>query len=177
VYLVLVPGSVEGLHRAVSEMHRRYTRAVNFREGWRGRLWQGRFASFVMDEPHLLTAMRHVKLNPLRAGLVERPESYPWSSARAHMLGQDDDLVQVEPMMSMVGDWAAYLALDVDKAESAALHRHERTGRPFWATHSSSSVWKPTSIAFSANANPAPRDQESQSEYSTAFKAVASCCD
>ena len=134
VHLVLVPESVEGLHRAVSEVHRRYTRAVNSREGWRGHLWQGRFASFVMDEPHLLTAMRYVELNPVRAGLVERPESYPWSSARAHLLGHDDDLVRVEPMLSMVGDWAAYLALDVDEAEWAALRRHERTGRPLCDT-------------------------------------------
>lgn len=68
VHLVLVPGSAEGLHRAVGEVHRRYTRAINSREGWRGDLWQGRFASFVMDDPHLLTAARHVDLNPLRAG-------------------------------------------------------------------------------------------------------------
>ena len=74
MHLVLVPGSVEGLHRAVSEVHRRYTRAVSFREGWRGHLWQGRFVSFMMDVPYVLTAMRYVELNPLRAGLVERPE-------------------------------------------------------------------------------------------------------
>ena len=97
---------------------------------WRGHLWQGRFASFVMDEPHLLTAMRHVELNPVRAGLVELPEAYSWSSARAHLTGRDDALVQVEPMLSMVGDWASYLAVDVDEGESAALRRHEHTGRP-----------------------------------------------
>ena len=130
VHLVLVPESPEGLHRAVSEAHRRYTRHVNFREGWRGHLWQGRFASFVMDDRHLLAAMRYVELNPVRAGLVDRPEAYPWSSACAHLSGRDDKLVQVEPMLGMVGDWASYLALDVDEAELAALRRHERTGRP-----------------------------------------------
>ena len=130
VHLVLVPETTEGLHRAVGEAHRRYTRHVSFREGWCGHLWQGRFASFVMDEPHLLTAMRYVKLNPVWAGLAEQPEAYPWSSARAHLTGRDDALVQIEPMLSMVGDWASYLALDVDEAELAALRRHEHTGRP-----------------------------------------------
>jgi putative transposase len=143
VHLVLAPETLEGLHRAVSEAHRRYTRHVNFREGWRGHLWQGRFASFVMDEPHLLTAMRYVELNPVRAGLVELPEAYSWSSARAHLwssarahlTGRDDALVQVEPMLSIVGDWASYLAVDVDEGESAALRRHEHTGRPLGDPH------------------------------------------
>ena len=129
-HLVLVPANEEGLHRAVSEVHRRYTRHVNFREGWRGHLWQGRFASYVMDERHLLSAVRYIELNPVRAGLAERPEAYPWSSARAHMSGQDDGLVTVEPMLNMVDDWAAYLALDTDDAELSALRSHERTGRP-----------------------------------------------
>ena len=130
VHLVLVPDKAEGLNRALSEAHRRYTQRVNFREGWRGHLWQGRFASFVMDDRHLMAAMRYVELNPVRAGLVDKPEAYPWSSARAHLSGRDDGLVTVEPMGSMVGDWAGYLALSADEAEWAALRRHERTGRP-----------------------------------------------
>ena len=56
VHLIVVPQSTESLCRAIGEAHRRYTRRINFREGWRGHLWQGRFASFVMDEDHLLTA-------------------------------------------------------------------------------------------------------------------------
>ena len=66
----------DGLRRAIGEAHRRYTRRINFREQWRGYLWQGRFASFVMDEPHLLAAARYVELNPVRAEVwwtVPRP--------------------------------------------------------------------------------------------------------
>ena len=55
VHLIAVPEREEGLMLAIGEAHRRYTRMVNFREGWRGHLWQGRFASFIMDERHLLT--------------------------------------------------------------------------------------------------------------------------
>ena len=53
VHLVLVPREPEGLHKALGEAHRRYTRRVNFRAGWRGYLWQGHFASFPLDESHL----------------------------------------------------------------------------------------------------------------------------
>ena len=50
VHLVMVPSEEDGLRATLGEVHRRYTRYVNFRKGWRGHLWQERFHSFVMDE-------------------------------------------------------------------------------------------------------------------------------
>ena len=58
---IAVPRTEESLRRAIGEAHRRYTRKINFRQKWRGYLWQGRFASFVMDEPYLLAAARYVE--------------------------------------------------------------------------------------------------------------------
>ena len=72
VHLVAVPGTETGLRSAIGEAHRRYTRRVNFRERWRGHLWQGRFALFVLDDYYLLAATRYVEMNPVKAGLVER---------------------------------------------------------------------------------------------------------
>jgi putative transposase len=129
VHLIAVPQTEEGLARAIGEAHRRYTRRINFREGWRGHLWQERFASFPMDESYLLAAARYVEMNPVQSGLTERPEDYPWSSARAHIEGKDDMLVKVAPLLEMVGDWRSFLATvaDVDRDR---LRQHERTGRP-----------------------------------------------
>ena len=59
VHLIAVPKTADGFRRAIGEAHRRYTRRINFREQWRGYLWQGRFASFLVDEPHLLAAARY----------------------------------------------------------------------------------------------------------------------
>ena len=87
VHLILVPGDEGGLRAALADAHRRSSREVNLREGWRGDLWQGRFASVAMDEAHLLACARYVELNPVRAGLAERAEPWPWSSARAHLAG------------------------------------------------------------------------------------------
>src|SRR5215831_4203837 len=70
VHLIAVPESEAGLRQAIGEAHRRYTRRINFRERWRGHLWQGRFGSFVMDEPYLLAAARYIELNPVRARLA-----------------------------------------------------------------------------------------------------------
>ena len=130
VHLIVVPSSEGGLRRAIGEAHRRYTRWVNFREGWRGHLWQERFASFPMDETHLLAAARYVELNPVRAKMVKNPVKYPWSSAAAHMAGHDDLLVKVGPLLEMVGDWGTYLSGGITELEAERLRLHERTGRP-----------------------------------------------
>ncbi len=77
VHLILVPQDPAGLQRTLGEAHRRSTRRANFRAGWHGYLRQGRFASFPLDEAHLHAAGRYIELNPLCAGLAERPEAWP----------------------------------------------------------------------------------------------------
>jgi putative transposase len=130
VHLVVVPTRPDSLADLFKEAHRRYTRLINTREGWRGHLWQERFHSFVMDEQHLLAAVRYVELNPVRAKLCRRAEHWVWSSALAHLNGTDDALVTVAPMLERISNWANYL----DTTESAerldALRGYSRTGRP-----------------------------------------------
>ena len=130
VHLIAVPESMEALGRAIGEAHRRYTGMIHFREGWRSRLWQGRFASYPMDEPHLLLAARYIELNPVKAGIVKDPGSYAWSSAAAHLSGKDDRLLTVSSLPDMVPDWQRFLSGGVDKEQARLLQRHERTGRP-----------------------------------------------
>jgi putative transposase len=130
VHLIAAPDSEDGLRRAIGEAHRRYTRRVNFREGWRGHLWQGRFTSCPMDEPYLLTAARYIEQNPVRAGLAARPWEYPWSSASAHVAGRDDVLVTAAPLLKLVGNWEGFLSLETSEEAVRRLRRHERSGRP-----------------------------------------------
>jgi putative transposase len=130
VHLIAVPKTEAGLRRAIGEAHRRYTRRVNSRRGWRGHLWQGRFASFVMDEGYLLACARYVERNPVRAGLCARAEEYRWSSAAAHVRRRDDGLVRVAPLLALEPRWAKHLATDLDADTIRQLRRHEATGRP-----------------------------------------------
>jgi len=131
VHLVVVPETAEGLAPAVGRAHWRYTRAINFREGWRGYLWQGRFASCPMDGAHTLAAARYVEQNPVRAGLVSRAWKWPWSSAAAHVEGRGDALIAPGgPLMAEVNDWRGFVAAGEDEATVARLRRHARTGRP-----------------------------------------------
>ena len=131
VHMIAAPEQVESLARAVGEAHRRYTRHANFREGWRGYLWQGRFASFPLSDAHLYSAVRYIERNPVRAGLCERAEEYRWSSAKAHLAGADDVLVRVSPLLSRWPDWEGVLSgRGEDESSLAAMRLHARTGRP-----------------------------------------------
>jgi putative transposase len=130
VHLIVVPRDEDGLRAAIADAHRRYTRMVNFREGWRGHLWQERFASFPMDDRHLLAAARYIELNPVRARLVKRPEAYRWSSARSHLTGKADDLVDPKAFLSRVPDWRGFLASGMTDDEARGIRAHEKTGRP-----------------------------------------------
>jgi putative transposase len=129
-HLIAVPETPDGLRCALAEAHRRYTAEINRREGWTGCLWQGRFSSFVMDDEYLLTAARYVELNPVRAHLVLNPADYPWSSARAHLRGRDDLLVNAAPLLQRVRDWSAFLGAGALPEAVDQLRSHERTGRP-----------------------------------------------
>ena len=130
VHLLAVPPTEDALRRAIGEAHRRYTARVNTREGWRGYLWQGRFASFPMDRPHTLVAARYVELNPVRAKLCRRPWRWRWSSAAAHVGGKDDMLVTVKPLLREVDNWREFLLGGLDPDDAALIRRHENTGRP-----------------------------------------------
>lgn len=135
VHLILTPPSADALRAALGEAHRRYSRRINFAHGWKGYLFQGRFASYPMDEAHLLTAIRYVELNPVKAKLAARAEHWRWSSARAHVANKADGLTDLDALKGVHRNWRAMLrhgleAGDVSAEEEALFERHERTGRP-----------------------------------------------
>lgn len=130
VHLIAVPATEDALRCGIGEAHRRYSRLINFRQNWRGHLWQGRFASFPMDETYLLAAARYVEMNPVKAGIAEDAAAWPWSSARAHLAATDDKLVTVAPLLEMAGDWRLFLADAAEEEQVNEIRKHERTGRP-----------------------------------------------
>lgn len=130
VHLVVVPNEEVSLARLFRQVHRKYALRINERENWRGHLWQERFHSFVMDDAHLMAAVRYTELNPVRAGLCTRPEDWPWSSTRAHLSEKDDLVVSVRPMLDRVSDWHTFLAGGLKDAELASIRALTKTGRP-----------------------------------------------
>lgn len=131
VHLIAVPSDEDGLRRTFRHVHRHYTGYINARLRVTGHLWQGRFSSVAMDEPHFVHALRYVSLNPVRAQLVASAEQWRWSSVRAHLDGIDDHVVRVAPALDRVGDFGVFLGEPFDQAMSyAALRKAESIGRP-----------------------------------------------
>ena len=130
VHLIVVPSDPDGLRRTFADAHRRYTGYINARQRWTGHLWQGRYGAVAMDEGHLAAAARYVALNPVRARLVERAHHWPWSSVRAHRAGEDDELVEVAPLLERYGPIEAFLGTAEDEQATRALRTAETTGRP-----------------------------------------------
>jgi len=130
VHIIIVPSDEDGLRRTFADAHRRYTGYINARLRVTGHLWQGRFGSVVMDEEHLVNAVRYVSLNPVRAGLTERAQDWLWSSTAAHLSGNDDGLVTVAPVLERYGDFADFLTQKEDAAAVKMLRQSETTGRP-----------------------------------------------
>jgi putative transposase len=129
-HLILVPPDEASLAVTLAETHHRYTRHINFRERWRGFLWQGRFASFAMDDGYLMACIRYVELNPLRARLVEQPGDWPWSSARSHLSRIPDALAADDPRFNAVDNWATLLAEGLGPGERDTIRLSTSSGRP-----------------------------------------------
>ncbi len=131
VHLIVFVERLDSMARAIGIAHRCYSRWINSREDWTGHLWANRFFSTPLDDLHLWVAVRYVELNPVRAGLVERPERYPWSSARAHALRSRDSLLaDGRPFPGSVADWSAWLLRGMGDPAFDRIRANTSTGRP-----------------------------------------------
>jgi putative transposase len=88
-HIVATPTRDDSLAKAVGRTHYFFTRYVNKLHSRSGHLWQNRFFSCPLDEFHFLNCVRYVERNPVRARMVRVATRYPWSSAAAHVAGND----------------------------------------------------------------------------------------
>ncbi|MBN9656625.1 MAG: transposase [Acidobacteria bacterium] len=89
IHLIAVPPETDSLAVLLPRVHGRFAQYFNARRRRCGHLWQNRFFSCPMGQSHLWTAVHYVEANPIRAGLVQQPVEYEWSSAEAHFSGHD----------------------------------------------------------------------------------------
>ena len=94
VHLLVTPGASDSIPAMMQSLGRRYVRRINDAYQRTGTLWEGRYKSCVVDSGrYLLTCYRYIELNPVRAGMVDAPGSYRWTSYCHNALGQQDKLV------------------------------------------------------------------------------------
>lgn len=133
VHLVAIPEKRESLARAMKETHGRYATYWNTTHGKSGHAWQGRFYSCPLDEVYLWEALRYTELNPVRAGMVEQPELWKWSSAGVHCGTTEPDLcLDMERWQQTWNSarWKEFLGLGETEAQLQALRQCTHTGRP-----------------------------------------------
>jgi putative transposase len=104
VHLLITPEDAQAVSRMMQYVGRRYVPYINYEYGRTGTLWEGRFKSSAVDsQAYLLTCMRYIELNPVRAGMVKAPGDYRWSSYGANALGDSDDLVTPHGLYTALG--------------------------------------------------------------------------
>ena len=135
VHLVAIPENEQSLAKALGRTHNDYARWQHMRQHQAGHLWQNRFYSCPLGRRHCWDALRYVELNPVRAGMVARAWDWEWSSARAHLIGDDPRNLLDLALWSEdweAGGWRAALELGIRDAETLQrLRQATRTGRPF----------------------------------------------
>lgn len=109
VHLIVDPGSnPESLSLLMKRIAGRQTRYVNTLEKRSGSLWEGRYkSSIVSSKEYLLSCSRYIELNPVRAGLVEDPSKYRWSSYANKAAGVPDPVVDYDLLYTALGKRAA----------------------------------------------------------------------
>jgi putative transposase len=116
VHLLITPQEEEGIGKVMQMLGRYYVQYYNYTYRRTGTLWEGRYKATLIDsEAYLLTCMRYIELNPVRANMVSHPSEYPWSSYHCNALGQTNEMVtpQIE-----------YLRLDrTDESRQAAYRQ------------------------------------------------------
>jgi len=123
----------------MQDVGRRYVRIFNDEHGRTGTLWEGRYkSSLVETETYLMTCHRYIELNPVRAGLVDDPGSYRWSSHRHYVFGADDPLVAKHPIFDRLGDnpttrCSTFRALFRESIATELIERIRVTTNQGWA--------------------------------------------
>jgi putative transposase len=131
VHFVCVPDKEDSLARTFNTLHMRYSQYLNHKMKLRGHLWQGRFYSCILDVSHLYAAVRYVENNPVRAGIVRKPQMYKWSSANSHINKE------INPILSHgchlekeTEDWSEYLKEKDTEQIIENIRKCSLTGRP-----------------------------------------------
>ena len=109
VHLLLSPDSKGGISRVMQSVNRLYVPYINFKYGSSGSIWEGRFkASMINHDEYLMACMRYIELNPVRAGMVQAPEEYRWSSYGVNAWGDKSKYIVPHDLYISLGNSAEF---------------------------------------------------------------------
>src|SRR5438874_712623 len=134
VHLLATPSTVGAIAAMMQDMGRRYVRLFNQIHGRSGTLWEGRYKSSLIDsDSYLLTCHRYIELNPVRAGLVEHPLQYRWSSHAHYALGAKNQLITRHTLFdALAGGRDGFLAQFSEEIKPEVIARIRVTANKGW---------------------------------------------
>ena len=126
VHLLLTPAHEHGITHMMQDTGRKYVRYINNTYRRTGSLWEGRYKACLIDsEAYLLTCMRYIEMNPVRAGMVAHPGDYRWSSYRSNAGNKNNPILDLHPIYKRLANnveqqqhvYRELFNNDLDKAE------------------------------------------------------------
>ena len=135
IHLLAVPERADSLARVLGRTNSAYARYWNARRGSCGHVWQARFYSCPVEGGHVWVVAQYVETNPVHADMVDHADSWPWSSALAHLTGRDrSDILDMSAWTANYDSvrWRRALETNVeDEAWHQRLREATLTGHPF----------------------------------------------
>jgi putative transposase len=139
IHLLIQPVG-DSISRIVQSLLVSHTQRYHKHHRSSGHVWQGRFKSpVIQSDEHLLTVLRYIEANPLRARLTARADDYPWSSFRVHGSGETSELI--DPLInyeelapnpkSRQRRWSDKVHQALSEQTLAGLRRSSETGLPY----------------------------------------------
>lgn len=138
LHLLITPQGEDSIGKAMQMLGRYYVQYYNYTYQRTGTLWEGRYKATLIDtETYLLTCMRYIELNPVRAVMVAHPSEYPWSSYRSNALGHPDELLTTHQEYMRLGKseeerQAAYRQLFKHRISESSLEKIREATNKGW---------------------------------------------
>jgi putative transposase len=169
VHFLISPSGMESLPKAMQMLGRYYVQYFNFHYRRSGTLFEGRYRATLIDtQEYLLTCMRYIELNPVRANMVENPAAYAWSSYHCNALGEPNALLTPHDEYLCLGKneverLAAYQCLFTDHLSElglAAIRDATNKGWPLGSDHFKQLVQNQLNIRAAPTARGGDRKSE-----------------
>lgn len=105
VHLLVTPSKPESASLMMKGLGQRFVQYINRTYDRSGTLWEGRFRSCLLqEEDYVLACYRYIEMNPVRAGMVEHPAEYRWSSYGANAHGLPSAIIEANPLYTQLGE-------------------------------------------------------------------------
>lgn len=105
VHILLTPAKSNSVGTLMKKLGQRYVQYINRTYKRSGTLWEGRFRScIIQQENYFLICQRYIELNPVRAGMVDHPSKYRWTSYRANADGEKNSLISRHSIYLQLGE-------------------------------------------------------------------------